>query len=152
MRRFLEIFKQKYWKYFDWRNLKGLSSNQINFVHMLNFAIIGGLVCFILVTRVQKRPNPLNLPPKNGFSWEQKVASLGGRNAQQRDRKDADLGARRRRRTHILWDKSYRDFGGFQTPVIKMKLTTHYQGRCQKKRVFYIGPHPPTAHVWDSTE
>ena len=66
-------------------------------------------------------PKPSKFAPKNRFSWEQKMASLGGRKAQQRDRKDADFGARRRRRTHILWDKFYRGFGGLLTSVTKMK-------------------------------
>ena len=41
---------------------------------MLNFAIIGGVVCFI-----SQGSQPSKFAPKNGFSWEQKVASLGGR-------------------------------------------------------------------------
>ena len=75
-RRFLEFFKlwQKYWKYLDWRHWKGLSINLTSFVHMLNFAIIGGVVCFI-----SQGSQPSKFAPKNGFSWEQKVALLGGK-------------------------------------------------------------------------
>ena len=56
------------------------------------------------------------------FSWEQEVAALRGRKAALRGRKDVHLGARGRH-TRIFWDKS-RGFGGFWTPVTKMKLTT----------------------------
>ena len=36
-------------------------------------------------------------------------------------------------------------------------IANHHKGRCKKKRFFWdfvpnIGPHPPTAHVWDSTK
>ena len=44
------------------------------------------------------------------------------------------------------------------TSVVVTVMTTAGKGRCQKKNVFIwdfvpnIGPHPPTAHVWDSTK
>ena len=58
------------------------------------------------------------------FSWEQKVAVLGGRKAPQNDRQDAHLGwGQEGTATAFIGVKS-RGFGGFQTPVTKMKLAT----------------------------
>ena len=63
--------------------------NLTSFVHMLNFVFIGVVVSFILVTGVQK--------PKKTSKFAPKMEGRRGRKALQRDRKDAHLGAKRRR-------------------------------------------------------